>query len=289
MTNTISFDMQEQGYLARRTDLMARGRSAKSIDSALREGTLLRPVKGWVATRDARQDAVIAVLNRGALTGASALRTYGIWAGTDTHLHVRVPPNVPNTRARALHPISAFAPTGASGEVRHWTRTEFHSMQSWRVSVGDALVAFAREESAEFSVAAIESALYSSTLSPRDLPFLWDHLPRSLGAYRPVVDGRAEAGTETLARLRLGFTARRIDIQVRVGPHRLDILIDGWLNVEIDSEEWHGRERLANSRRDTWLVARGYVVLRFDYHEVMYEWEACAAAVAATLRDPRRA
>jgi very-short-patch-repair endonuclease len=122
------------------------------------------------------------------------------------------------------------------------------------------------------------------------LPWLEQSLPRRLRELLRLIDGRAEAGTETLARLGLAPLGRHVEIQVSVGKHRLDILIDGWLNIEIDSEEWHGKDRLKFSRRDTWLVGRGFVVLRFDYAEVMFEWEACLAAVRTTLSvgPPRR-
>lgn len=287
MTNDLRHDLQQRGFLARRSELTGLGHRDTDLDRRLRDGRLVRPIRGWLATTQAPRDAVIALIHRGVLTGASALRTYGIWAGTDTDIHVLVPPNMPNTRAIALTPIAAFAPSVSSGlVVRHWSPSRFGSELAWRSSVADALMAFAKRESAEFAVAAIESALHTGAFRPRDLPLLLDRLPRSLTPYFAVIDGRSESGTETLARLRLASLSNRLDIQVRVGRHRLDILIDGWLNVEIDSEAWHGGERLANSRRDTWLVGHGYVVLRFDYFEVMYEWEACAAAVLATLRDP---
>jgi very-short-patch-repair endonuclease len=290
MTNDLRYDLQQHGFLARRSELTRLGHTDADLDRRLRDGRLVRPIRGWVATTQAPRDAVIALIHRGVLTGASALRALDIWAGTDLDIHVRVPPNMPNTRAKALTPIAAFAPSVSSGQVvRHWSPARFESQLAWRSSAADALIAFARRESAEFAVAAIESALHTEALRPRDLPLLLDCLPRSLTPYFALIDGRSESGTETLARLRLASLSNRIDIQVRVGPHRLDILIDGWLNVEIDSEAWHGGERLANSRRDTWLVGRGYVVLRFDYFEVMHEWEACAAAVFATLRDPARA
>lgn len=288
MTNSLLFDLQQHDHLARRSELVSLGHSSGSIDLALRRGILVRPVKGWVATSLARRDAIVAVLHRGRLTDASALRAMGVWAGTNTDIHVCVPPNTPGSRARLLVPLAHFAASTTGRVVRHWTPLRFDSDRSWRTSAMDALVAFSKRESTEYATAAIESALFLKALPPRSLPALARCLPRKLQPYVPQLDGRSESGTETIARLRLAPLCRRIDIQVRVGQHRLDILIDGWLNVEIDSEEWHGQDRLANSRRDTWLVGQGYVVLRFDYQEVMYEWAACAAAVVATLSDPRR-
>lgn len=289
MTNTLLLDLANRGHLARSSELRALGHNQRAIDRAITDGALLRPIRGWLATPEARRDAIAAVAHRGVLTGASALRTHGVWAGTDMDIHVLVPPNVPSTIARLAHPLSAFSGSRSSGRVtRHWAHPLFESDCAWRASVMDALVAFSKRESAEFAIAAIDSALHTQALPARHLATLVEHLPRSVRHSFALVDGRSEAGTETLARLRLLPLATRVDIQVPFGRFRLDILLDGWLNVEIDSEEWHGKERLANSRRDTWLTARGLVVLRFDYQEVMYEWESCAAAVLASLRDPRR-
>lgn len=289
MTNRLLLDLANRGHLARRSELQALGHGQRAIDRAVADGALLRPIRGWLATSEARQDAIAAVVHRGVLTGPSALRTHGVWAGTDMDIHVLVPPNMPGTIARLAHPLSAFSASRSSGRVvRHWGHPLFDSDWAWRASVMDALIEFSKREPAEFAIAAIDSALHTHALPARQLATLVGHLPRSLRRSFALVDGRSEAGTETLARLRLLPLANRVDIQVPFGRFRLDILLDGWLNVEIDSEEWHGRERLANSRRDTWLTARGLVVLRFDYQEVMYEWESCAAAVVASLRDPRR-
>ena len=69
-------------------------------------------------------------------------------------------------------------------------------------------------------------------------------------------------------------------------PHRVDLLIDGWLVIEIDSEEWHSSTRLADSRRDSDLIRRGYRVKHFDYAEVVFGWSKVEATIVELLRNP---
>ena len=290
MTNHLTYDLQQLGHLARSSQLLELGHTRHALDRAIRAGTLLRPVRAWLATPEARRDAVIAVIHRGVLTNSSALDSYGVWGGTDSRIHVQLPAHSPGGRSRARGSLAVFTPNRvlSTGIVRHWGTTQI-PIAGWRVSPVDALASFASTQTAEFFVAAVDSALHSGALLPAMLPWLQKTLPARLRELIALIDGRAEAGTETLARLRLAVLGRRIDVQVTVGPHRLDILIDGWLNIEIDSEEWHGTDRLRFSRRDTWLAGRGYVVLRFDYAEVMSDWPACLAAIrtALTVGPPR--
>ena len=288
MPNSLAFDLQEHGWLARSTTLRALGHTRRTLESEQQKGVLLRPVKPWIATRAAARESVIAVLHRGILTSASALRSYGIWAGLDSAIHVLSHPHADRSRAVLAVPLSTFRPTNAHsrGVVRHWARQHSPNASGpeWRVSVFDALMAFSIESSPEYAVAAIDSALHVKALRPRELRSLVALLPARLRGIGALIDGRAESGTESLARCRIAELGCRFDIQVKIGEHRVDILIDGWLVVEIDSEEWHGSDRLADSRRTNWLIGEKYGVLHFDYDEVMFDWPSCERALLEQLR-----
>ena len=292
MTNALSYDLQQHGYLIRSTRLRQLGHSRSALDSARRAGLIQRPVRPWVATRAASREAVIAVIHRGILTSSSALRSYGIWSGTDERIHVLLHPHTDPAPARFAGNLAQFRPTNphSIGVARHWRAPSFANAlgPEWRASILDALTDFAIANHPHQAVAAIDSSLYAGQLRPTDLPLLLGHLPARLHHIAALIDGRAESGTETLARCRIGEMGCRFEIQVEVGGHRVDILIDGWLIVEIDSEEWHGKDRLSDSRRTNWLVGIGYRVLRFDYHEVMDEWPSCERAIREQLRMPTR-
>lgn len=286
MTNSLRYDLQQLGYLARTSRLVTLGHTRRDLTTAVSQEWLCRPVRGWVATHEARRDAVIAVAHGGILTGPSALDSYGVWSGIDSRIHVLLKGNATGHRSAIGSRLAAFAPNRrpTSGTVREWrSAIDPDNASGWRASLVDALASFAMTQPSDHFIAAVDSALFTRMLSPSRLELLRQALPRRLRQHLSQVDGRAEAGTESIARLGLSALSADCKIQVTVGPHRLDILIDGWLNIEIDSEEWHGRDRLKNSQRDTWLVARGYWVLRFDYFEVMFEWAACIAAVRETL------
>lgn len=297
MTRPLNYDMQELGFLARSSRVRHLGHSRRAVEVAIAAGWLTRPSRGWLATCAAERDAVIAVLHRGVLTDASALGSHGVWRGLDRSIHVLVPPNCPGLVCTPRVPLSQFAPDkhATSGVVKHWgtQRARVTGQPDWRVSVVDALASFARSHSEEMFVAAVDHALQTDALQIGEVPLLFDILPARLRASRRLIHGEAESGTESLARLRLRAKlerlGHRVDIQVPIGPHRIDILIDGWLAIELDSEEWHSSQRLDDLRRDAWLTARGYRVERYDYQQVMYEWDSVERAICEILRTARPA
>ena len=290
MPNDLHYDMQTLGFLARSSRLHQLGHSRERVARAVRDGWLTRPVRPWLATRAAPRDAIIAVTHRGTLTDASALGARGIWRGLDRSIHVLLNPSSPGSVATSTVPLSQFAQPKhlTAGVVRHWGRDQTPAADDvdWLVSVGHALRSFGRSQAPEALVAAADSALHSGELRHSELAALFTSLPQRRARTLGDVDGRAEAGTESLARQRLRPLARELEIQVRIGKHRVDLLIDGWLVVEIDSEEFHAATRLENLQRDAWLTAQGYRVVRLDYAQVMYEWHACEAAVLDLLRFP---
>ena len=289
MPNDLQHDLQTLGFLTRSARLRQLGHSRLTIDNAIRDGVLTRPVRPWLATRAAPRDAIIAVLHRGVLTNASALGACGVWRGLDRSIHVLVPPNYPSTRSASAVELSEFAQPkyATSGVVRHWGRDHAPvDGPEWTASPVEALLSFGRSQTREFFVAAVDSALHEKKLRSSELQALAAVLPKRLRGVLNEVDERAEAGTESLARQRLRPLVRSLDIQVWIGKHRVDLLIDGWLVIEIDSEEWHSETRAEDLRRDAWLTAQGYRVLRFDYAQVMYEWAVCEAAVIDELQFP---
>ena len=281
-------DLARLGSLATRRRLGSLGHSKGAIATALRDGGMLPLTRSWVATRAAPLDAVLAVIHRGRLTGASALKSYGIWAGPDPAVHVLVPPHSSGTVIAARTPLADFArPPRLEGVAVHWghERSRTAGIDEWRVSVVDALTTFAGTSGIEHFIAAVDNALHKRQLQPSALPQLEHLLSSKFARALSLVDARAESGSETIARL--GFIGLgRVDIQVQVGPHRLDILIDGWLNIEIDSGEFHDGRAREDNARDTWLVVRGYRVKRFSYEEVLDDWASVELAVRELLSRP---
>ncbi|HET9944056.1 MAG TPA: DUF559 domain-containing protein, partial [Actinomycetes bacterium] len=116
--------------------------------------------------------------------------------------------------------------------------------------------------------------------------------PASVEARRRLglVDGRSGSVIETVLRLALRQAGLRVDCQVYVaGVGRVDLVVAGWLVVEVDGFEFHsGRRDYRNDRRRTnRLVRAGYTVLRFTYEDVMFCLPETIATVEAVLARGR--
>jgi hypothetical protein len=179
------------------------------------------------------------------------------------------------------------------GVVRHWT----HERRSnpleppWRVSVIDALVQVAKIAPREQFIACVESAVCKKELTRAGIPILFSLLPQRLQSLSSSLDFGSESGLETIARLRLAPCVRRIVTQVKIpgiaklgGDGRVDLLIDGWLVIELDGDEFH--DPVADRERNAALVRLGYRVHRFGYDQVINGWPLVEATVLELLRYP---
>lgn len=297
MPNDISYDLQVGGDLVRRSHLRALGHGRRRIEAAIADGTILRICGDWVATRRASRTAVIAVLQRGKLTGPTALASYGIWDAVDRQIHVQVRRNTHGPARVPTTPVAAFTAEKylRVGLRRHWSE-EMHPDpygEGWRVSVLDALIRVALTCPNEQFIACIESALCIGRLSRAGVPVLFASLPKRLQKCAALVDPLAESGLETLARLRLQKFVRSVRSQVEipgigVGGHagRVDLLLDGWLVVELDGDEFH--DPVADRKRNATLVRLGYRVHRFGYEQVVNGWDDVEATIRELLRYPPR-
>ena len=119
-----------------------------------------------------------------------------------------------------------------------------------------------------------------------DLDALFGRLPRRLQRLRRLLDGRAESGAETLARLLVRALGRRVEVQkVIAGVGRVDLVVDGWLVIECDSREFHGgwERQEADRLRDLMLAALGYTTIRPTARMIFDEPEVLLRAVRGLL------
>lgn len=275
------------GNLASRRQLAALGFGRHVIENALRAGTLVKVRPGWVGTRAASQLSVIAVLQGGKLTAATALDTYGIWSAADRRIHIQIPANAHRTVQQPLVPVLEFARPKFMPLhlVRHWAPCSMQraGVPAWRVSVTDALARFARSATEEHIAAAIESAVYTKWMSRSDVAELFLRLPGRLHPLRSRLTYKAESGLETIGRLRLENEGYHPAQQVEIGLDRVDLVIDGWLVIELDGDRWHDpvRDRIRTNR----LIRAGYRVLRFGYIEVFDQWPNTLATIREMLGE----
>ena len=271
--------MQRFGGLARRTQLVELGHSPRGLSRAISAEKLVVPRRGWLCSPEADANAVRAISLGGKLGGSSALRSYGVWAdGTDLVV------STPSTAGRV--------PATAAGERRVWMDERFphRADRQWRVSILDALLQHATRFDRPSLIASVDSAMNIGILSPHQLRQLVAALPRRLRRIRREVDGRAMSGTETKLRLACMAAGLRVELQApidRVGF--VDLLVDGWLVVEVDSRQHHGApiRQHVDRIRDGNAVLGAYGNLRFDYELVQFQLEWCIRVIRARLGSGR--
>jgi very-short-patch-repair endonuclease len=105
-----------------------------------------------------------------------------------------------------------------------------------------------------FGIAPVENVMRSA-LGAAGLPFRREH----------VVMGR-------------GRLAYRLDFALFCRRGRIDIECDGWRGHS------GPRQRAWDARRDAWLKRRGWTVLRFGEHEVLYSVATCLREIGTAVR-----
>ena len=95
-------ELSQLGQVARVGTLRRRGFTDAALRAALTAGIVTRPRHGWVATRRADPDQLRAIAHGARIGCFSALRRFGVWAGTDLTLQLQVP----HTASRVPRPTA---------------------------------------------------------------------------------------------------------------------------------------------------------------------------------------
>ncbi|WP_396641813.1 hypothetical protein [Microbacterium sp.] len=175
--------------------------------------------------------------------------------------------------------------------VRHWGRLlRVVHPRALVVEPLDALRQAVICQSPHAAIASIDSALNCGIVRADELDEMFAVIPARRREIRQHIDGRAEAGTETLVRLMVRALGGSVDLQVRIrGVGRVDMVVDGWLVIECDSRAYHSewQKQLDDRRRDLALAARGYVRIRPAAEDILYRPEVVIEAIAGMLRAGR--
>lgn len=262
-----------------RRQLAEHGIGRAALRHALDTGALTRARRDRYLPAGTPPALVDAARGGGLLGCVSLLRALGVFVLEDAVLHVHVSSNA-----------SRLAYPSGDRSVRVHYGPRIGGEGRLCSSIVEAVVHSVSCQTPRASVATLDSALHLGLLGRADLDRVFARLPRRYRVLRRLIDARAESGPESLMRLLLRGVARTVEPQVHIaGVGRVDLLVDGWLVIECDSDAHHaGPDRHRVDRgRDLALAARGYTTLRPMAADIMWQPERVVAAVRG-LRDARR-
>jgi len=258
--------------IASYADLCAEGISRGGIDRALETGVLVRARRDNYLEGTASDALVSAVRVGGRLDCLSLMRELGVFVQEeDQLLHLQVP------RSRRLLRSPHSRRVRLDGRIHrvrlHWRDDDVaaHSSVARRVNALAQAIECQRPRPA---IATIDSALNTGFVREHELSEVFSLVPPRLQELQRHIDGRAESGPETLARLIARTFGVGVEIQVPIpGVGRVDIVVAGWIIVECDSRGYHSgwemQER--DRRRDLAAAHRGYATLRPTARQIFGE------------------
>jgi very-short-patch-repair endonuclease len=269
---------------------MLQAMSRRDLARAVRSGRIVRVRRDRYLDADSPQGVRDAVRIGGRLTCLSLLQLLGVFVWENARLHTHIMRG--SSRLRSTDPdVGTLEPRAVRAQVLHWlplARPE--RAGSSCVDILDALVHAVLCQAPRHAVASIDSALNKGLIDRRDLEDLFASLPRRFRALRPLVDGRAQSGPETLVRLMARSLGCRVDLQVAFdGIGFVDLVIDGWLVVECDSKEFHAswEQQAKDRKRDMALAALGYATMRLTAADIMYRPESVLVALRGLVATHR--
>ena len=270
--------MDEHGVY-RWAELLTLGMSQSQVRRAVRDGSITPVRRGWYAVNGADPRVVAAVRGGGALSCVSALERHGVWVpptGTDVHIRGNAPAWQRAGAAYCRHfgrpmPVN-HAVDDAYIALRHALRCLDHD---GIVVVCDSLLNLSRSPRTRI-------------LAPTDIVAAFDGASQGVRACLDRCDGRAQSGTESLARLRLRRLGLTVRVQVYVpGLGHVDLMVGDRLIVEVDSRRHHtGVDNYAEDRRRDRVAARHNLLrVRLTYENVVYGWDETVADILGTVRN----
>lgn len=281
------------GGVATRQQLIAAGLSGFDLTIAVKRGEVRRVRQARYVTETASFDAVAAARVGGLLAGTSAARSYGLWAGFDTRLHLSVGANSARLRTNVPpsftgRPIELTPDTSGRRIVLHWLKAGAVpelGPECWRVPLLVCLRQVVAWCDRETALATLDTAL---AFIPRGL--LLDAFAAAPVPQREVVDEccpGSDSGYESIVRQRLGAIGIVVVQQVRIdGVGRVDGLIAGTRVVlEVDGRGYHDDPAAVEEdrRRGAELVARGYTRVQLSSTRIRTDWAWCVRMVRGAM------
>ncbi|WP_369070283.1 DUF559 domain-containing protein [Kineococcus terrestris] len=231
----------------------------RELAAAVRRGEVLRPAPGLYALPGCPADVLAAT----AVGGVRSCHT----AATALGLDLVDPLGAPHVTAR---PGTRAVRAGAV--VHRRDVADLDGCTDVLTTCLDCLRCLPRRT----ALVPVDSALRRGLLDVDDLLAAASRLNRRdprRGLLR-MADPASGSALETVARVDLldeGYAVRTQRVLEPAG--RVDLVVDGWLVVEVDGFAFHSSagQRREDLRRDAELTRLGHVVLRFDWRQVVHQ------------------
>ncbi|CAM3720329.1 DUF559 domain-containing protein [Tsukamurella ocularis] len=270
------------GVFSRRAALRA-GADSAEIERLRRRGDIVVIRRGWYRFPGADPLVVAAVKGGAVITCVSALAFRpGVWIPPRRSARAGLTKSTTHLRRARHRRTRSHEDCGAYRHLPSPTR-----------AVDDlpaALVCAANCLDADEFVAVLDSLLRKTDpYSVQDLEEIFADAPKATKRLLEHLDPLAGSGTESLVRYRLTCLHIRVRSQQYVpGIGWVDLLVGDKLIIECDSTDHHsGAQRLVDNRRDRTATRSGYRVMRFDYSEVIGDWDAILAEILDIVRTDR--
>lgn len=254
--------------------LLASGMSRRAVTTAVESGALHRVRRGSYVAAATHPDIVEAARQGGRLDCVSLLRVSGVFVQHRSGLHIQ----------QDSH--ASRRPSPPIGARYHW-RTSSAPDERATTDIVEALAQAVRCQPPRPAVATLDSAWHLGFVDERDISAVFALLPRRYRVLRGLLDPRSESGPESLVRLLLRGMGCDIQLQVRIeGVGRVDLVVDGWLIIECDSEQFHGdwQAHKRDRRRDIAAVERGFVPVRLLAEDVLFHPDRVRASLERLVR-----
>ena len=250
------------------------GMSRRAIDSAVRDGSLQRVRRGLFMSARSHPEVVDAARLGGRLDCVSLLRVLGVFVQHRSGLHVQ----------QESH--ASRRPSAPEDTRYHW-RSSAAPPEIAVTEIVDALAQAVRCQTPRSAIATLDNAWHQGRVDERDIADVFARLPERFQVLRGLLDPRSESGPESLVRLLLRSLGCHVELQVRIeGVGRVDLLVDGWLIVECDSEQFHGdwRAHKHDRRRDLAALERGFVPVRLLAEDVLFHPDKVRVSLELLVR-----
>lgn len=268
----ITETIHRMGGVAHAARLQALGFTRSALSRLVARGEIERVRIGVYAVTTLDPAVRDATAHGGALSCVSVLRRLGVWMLSDSNA-----PHVWLGNGRHSHPHPHCRC------VEHYSRGK---PPVGCASVETALLQLRRCESDEAFFAAFESAWRKGLLSSSARSRVRAGLPASARWLVDLARADADSGLESLLRLRLHVLGISLDCQVILrGVGRVDFVVGGRIILEADGKDNHASAQMRHKDlvRDAAASTLGYETLRFDYAQLVHDWQAVQPAILAAL------